>query len=145
VHGNQRYGEQKCGEQHLSHTRERLDCLVNAIEVSAHRFLDLDWMVPSSAKAIRSSMPSACPRVQLRNAYKSLSARISLTLHTHRFGREFLLRGLLIRIERNGETDREHDRDHNSDTEAAHAACAPGKEAQYARIAEASLSKYKSQ
>src|SRR5262245_22875777 len=63
------------------------------------------------------------PRVQLPNPHKSLSAFIFLRLQTHRFGREFLLHGLLSRIERNGEADCQYCCDHNGDNEAAHAVC----------------------
>jgi hypothetical protein len=39
----------------------------------------------------------------------------TIELQTNGFSREFLLRGLLLRIEHNGKADCQHDRDHNGD------------------------------
>jgi hypothetical protein len=65
-------------------------------------------------------------------------------LQTYRFGREFLLHGLLIRIEHNGEANCQYCCDHNSDNETAHV-CTFGREAEYVPTAKVRLSKCKSQ
>jgi hypothetical protein len=83
-------------------------------------------------------------RVHSATPIKPGAHSYTIELQTNGFSREFFLRGLLICIEHNGETDCQHDRDHDGDAEAAHGASTLGEKAQGIQTAEAGLSQCKS-
>jgi hypothetical protein len=129
VHGHQRYCEQEREEHDPSGTQESVGYLMQAVEVSRHRLQGLNSVA-----------------AEFREAILCVSACGSSRCHSHESQRAFIhlpqITDARLRsrtpparssdlIERNGEADCQHDRDHNGDTEAAHGALNFGREARF--------------